>query len=144
TGRRRYAFRARYDRSLRHQLDVFRRRRRHLQPGARHPLDERMRGPGALLELQLAPLDLEIVALVVEPLQLHEELARAVLRIDRARGGAEGGDPERNDGDREELAGWDAHGWLTSRARRRGAWRCGRGDYGQSRQRRDEPCDPRA
>ena len=50
-----------------------------LQPGARHALDERVRGPGALLELQLAPLDLELVAPAVQPLELDEELARAVL-----------------------------------------------------------------
>ena len=48
--------------SWRDQLDLRRRRHRHLELRARHALDERVRRPGALLELQLAPLDFELVA----------------------------------------------------------------------------------
>jgi hypothetical protein len=85
-----------------HDLDGLRRRRRHAQLGARDALDEGMRRPGTLLELQLPPLDVEVVAAGVQALKLDEELARAVLAVDRARGAAEHAQPQRQNDDRQE------------------------------------------
>ena len=48
----------------------------HAQVDARGLLDASVCGPGALLELQLAPLDFERVAIAVQTLQLNEEAAR--------------------------------------------------------------------
>ena len=58
----------RYVPSWSDDLDLLGRRHRHVQLGAGDALDKRMRGPRALLELQLSPLDLEVVAL--RPLSL--------------------------------------------------------------------------
>ncbi len=59
---------------------------RHVQLLARDTLDEGVSGPGTLLELQLAPFDVQVVALRAQLLELNEQLARAVLAVDRARG----------------------------------------------------------
>src|SRR3546814_5690872 len=46
----------------------------HPQPGARDLVDAVGLGPGGLLELQAAEVDVEFVACVFEPGQLHEQL----------------------------------------------------------------------
>ncbi len=86
-------------------------------------------GPRALLELQLAPFHFQIVPLVVETLQRHEQLARPMLRVDRTGGGTERDDPEHGNGDAQEFAADVTERCacaVTSRARRRAAWRCER------------------
>src|SRR5690348_10583865 len=54
-------------------------RNHHAQADARGLLDAPVRGPGALLQLQLAPLDFERIAVAVQALQLNEESACLVL-----------------------------------------------------------------
>src|SRR2546426_1166275 len=44
---------------------------------ARDAFNEGVSGPGALLELQLAPLDFQVVPAGIQPLELDEHLARA-------------------------------------------------------------------
>ena len=44
-----------------HDLDLLRRRQRHVQLRARDPLNEGMGGPGALFQLQLTPFDFQVV-----------------------------------------------------------------------------------
>src|SRR5688500_12088591 len=80
--------------SWRDDLDLTRRWHRHVQLGARHALDKRMCGPRALLELQLPPLDLQIVPAIVEPLELYEQLTGTVLGIDRPRRRAQYSKPQ--------------------------------------------------
>src|SRR5690349_1474009 len=75
------------------------------------------------IELQLSPLDLQRVALAIQPLQRHEQLARTMFRVDRARGREQHRCPEHGNRDRHELRSEDAHA-VTSRAPRLGAWRC--------------------
>src|SRR5277367_4510145 len=41
-------------------------------------------GPGALLELQPAPFGIELITTRIEPLEIHEQLARAMLAVDCA------------------------------------------------------------
>src|SRR5262245_17265383 len=91
------------DPSWRDELDFSRWRRLHVQLGAGDSLDERVRRPRALLELQLTPLDLQRVALAVHALERHEQLARAMLRVDGAGGGEQHAGPQHDDGDGEEL-----------------------------------------
>src|SRR5262249_47180029 len=81
----------------------------HVQLGAGDALDEGVRRPGTLLELQLPPFDLERVAPIVEPLELDEQLARAMLRVDGARGGGEHRNPERGNDDRQEFRREESH-----------------------------------
>ena len=58
-------------------------------------LDARVHRPGALLELQLAPLDLELLGELLLLLQLDVELARLVLRGDeRERAGDQDGEQD--------------------------------------------------
>ena len=71
--------------SWRHDHDVFGRGHAHVELFAGDALDERMGGPGTLLELQLAPLNVEVVALGAQLLELDEELTRAEGAIDGAR-----------------------------------------------------------
>src|SRR5688572_10191748 len=91
--------------SRRHQLDVLRRRHGHLEPGAGDILDEGMCGPGTLLELQLAPLDFQVVAFHVEPLQLDEQVARPVLGVDSPRGRRECRGPQDRNRDEQQFSG---------------------------------------
>src|SRR5690349_13188332 len=72
-----------------HHLHVSCARDRHPQVAARHLLDAPGRRPCALLQLELAPFDVEAVALGRESLQLDEERAGAMLRPDDADGGDE-------------------------------------------------------
>src|SRR6185437_15696917 len=83
-------------------LDLLGRRHRHVELRARDALHKCMRGPCALLELQLPPLDLEVVALAVQPFQLNEQLACAVLAIDRARRRTERRQPQHRHGNSED------------------------------------------
>jgi len=53
---------------------------------ARHAFNERVRGPSALLELQLPPLDLEVVTARFQTLELDKHLAGAMLEVNRGRG----------------------------------------------------------
>src|SRR5512139_2116747 len=53
-----------------------------------------MRGPGALLQLQLAPLDVEVVSAIGELLQLVEAVAGFLLAVDDAERRHEHRDPE--------------------------------------------------
>src|SRR5256886_13998503 len=100
-------------------LDLLRGRHRHMEPRARDALDESVGGPCALLELQLAPLDLQIVAPRVQSLELDEERARAMLAVDRSGGGAERRQPQQRHGNRERPAGAHASSYATqSRALR--------------------------
>src|SRR5690349_15974381 len=82
--------------SWRDDLNLARRRHRHAQLLARDAFDESMRRPRALLQLQLTPLDLEVVALVVEAFELDEQLTSAMLRVDGARSGGEHAEPQRD------------------------------------------------
>src|SRR5205807_1351013 len=82
-------------------LDLLRGRHRHMEPRARDALDESVGGPCALLELQLPPLDLQIVAPRVQSLELDEERPRAMLAVDRSGGGAERRQPQQRHGNRE-------------------------------------------
>ena len=111
-------------------LDLLRRRRRHVQLGAGDALDERVRRPGALLELQLAPLDFEVVALPVEPLELDEQLARAVLAVDRTGGRTQRREPTASaPGRHEQRLRTADHRQLLAR---RAAARCARADCARS------------
>ena len=65
--------------------------------------------PGTLLELQLAPFDLQVVALDVEPLELHEQLARAMLRVDSPGRRRERRRPQQRDSQDQQLVGRRAH-----------------------------------
>ena len=65
-----------------------------MQLRARDALDEGMGGPGALLELQLTPLDFQVVPAPIQGLELHEQRARAVLAVDRTGGRAERRHPQ--------------------------------------------------
>jgi len=47
--------------------------------GAGDPFNKGVSRPGALFELELPPLDLQIVAARVQPFELDEHLARAML-----------------------------------------------------------------
>src|SRR5678816_155563 len=58
-----------------HDADFVGARNHHAQADARGLLDAPVRGPRALFQLQLAPLDLERVALAVQTLQFDEEIA---------------------------------------------------------------------
>ena len=58
-----------------------------------------MRRPGALLELQLPPLDLEVIALAVQLFQRDKQLTRTMLAINGPGRGAERQHPEQ--GNRE-------------------------------------------
>src|SRR5262249_14673903 len=75
-------------------LDLFGRRHCHVELCVRHAFDECVRGPGALLQLQLAPLDLEVVTARVQPFELDKHLARAMLDVDRARGRLQRSNPQ--------------------------------------------------
>src|SRR5882757_6133294 len=79
-------------------------RQTHLQLGARHPLDEGVRGPVALFELQAAPLHLERIALGIELFQMHEHVARVVARVDHLHGRTQHGQPEDGKNDGHQLA----------------------------------------
>src|SRR5579863_7495134 len=95
--------------SWRDDFNLFRRRHRHVQFLGRHLLDKGVLGPRALLELELAPLDVEVVAVRIQLLELHEHLTRAVLAVNRARGRAERPEPEDRDCEQEHLAGEKIH-----------------------------------
>src|SRR2546423_15210837 len=53
-----------------------------------------MSGPGALLELQLPPFDLEVVATRFQAFELDKHLAGAMLDVHRSRGRPERADPQ--------------------------------------------------
>jgi hypothetical protein len=64
-------------------------------------LDEGMGGPGALLELQLTPLDFQVVPACIQLLELDEHLACAMLAVHGTRSRPEGRHPEdRHDQDK--------------------------------------------
>ena len=71
--------------SWRDDLDLLRRRGGSCAGVAGDVLDKGIGRPGALLELQLAPLGIELVRAVPTAAQLHEHLARAVLAPHRRR-----------------------------------------------------------
>src|SRR5690606_4205618 len=56
----------------------------HAQPRARDLVDAVGLGPGGLLQLQAAEIDVELVALVDQPGQLDEQLAMLVARVHHA------------------------------------------------------------
>src|SRR5690606_13203060 len=64
----------------------------HAQPRARHLVDAVALGPGGLLQLQPAELDVELVALALQARQLHVEFAMLVARVDHADRGDHAGD----------------------------------------------------
>ena len=80
-----------------HDAKFGRLRRHHAEVIVRDALDAAMRSPRALLELQLAPLDVEVVARRRELLQLAETVARLLLAVDDAEGGREHHHPQRCD-----------------------------------------------
>ncbi len=63
--------------SWRDDLDFFGGRHRHVKLRGGDTLDKRLRGPGALLELQLTPLDFEVIPAGIQSLELNEHLTRA-------------------------------------------------------------------
>ena len=71
----------------------------HLEIVACDAFHAAVRTPGALLELQLPPLDVELVALHGQALQLDELSSRLVLPVDDGERRRENGDPEHADRD---------------------------------------------
>src|SRR5579862_9319308 len=90
-------------------LDFLRRRHLHVELGGGDTLDKRLRGPGALLELQLAPLDFQVIPASVQLLELDEHLTCAVFAVNRTRGRAEGSDPENRNNEKEHFAAEEVH-----------------------------------
>lgn len=84
-----------------------------MELGARDTLDEGLGGPGALLELQLSPLDLEVVPASIQLLELDEQLPRAMFAIDRARSRGERPEPENQYDQDERFATEDFHAVTT-------------------------------
>src|SRR5690606_4302787 len=71
----------------------------HPQPLARDLVDSIALGPGGLLQLQPAEVDVELVALVLEPGQLHEQLPVLVARVHHADGADHVGRQQHGDED---------------------------------------------
>ena len=80
-----------------------------MELGTRDAFNERVRRPRTLLELELSPLDFEIVATSAQPLELNEQLARTVLAINRGRSRPQRPDPKDRDGYDEPFAGQKVH-----------------------------------
>ena len=95
--------------SWRDDLDFFGGRHRHVKLRGGDTLDKRLRGPGALLELQLTPLDFEVVPAGIQLLELNEHLTRAVLAVNRARSRTQRSDPQNGDNDHKRFARQDVH-----------------------------------
>ncbi|HEY4433584.1 MAG TPA: hypothetical protein VGM99_04195 [Candidatus Cybelea sp.] len=62
-----------------------------------------------MLELELAPLDFQIVAASIQLLELHEQLASAVLAVNGGSSRPQRPDPEDRDGKDEPFAGQKFH-----------------------------------
>src|SRR5882672_5816872 len=94
--------------SWRRHLDVARSGDVHMEAGAGDVLHVGIGRPGALLDLQPTPLGLELIAPAVAMLEFHEQLARAMLAVDRRGGGHQHRQPQRwqdepGEGARERL-----------------------------------------